>query len=126
MARAERQKLLGDLEKEREGNLVISYVTSTRGNFEIQMADDVLPLLYQHLERNATRAKKEVDLFIHSNGGSGTVPWRIVNLVREFAGKFVVLVPFLPRIPITEQKQKGIDDCKEATKRKSCPPATRK
>jgi hypothetical protein len=34
--------------------------------------------------KHADRAKKEVNLFNHSNGGSGTVPWRMVNLIREF------------------------------------------
>jgi ATP-dependent protease ClpP protease subunit len=93
MARDERQKLIAELEKERGENVVVSYITSTRGNFEIQMADDVLPLLYRHLVKHADRSKKGVDLFIHSNGGSGTVPWRIVNLIREFTERFVVLVP---------------------------------
>ena len=74
MARDQRQKLIADLENEREGNVIISYVTSTRGNFEAQIADDILPLLYRHLEKHADRAKKGVDLFIHSNGGSGNRP----------------------------------------------------
>jgi Serine dehydrogenase proteinase len=34
-----------------------------------------------------------VALFIHSNGGSGTVPWRIVSLIREYTKNFAVLVP---------------------------------
>ncbi len=93
MARDDRQNLIAELERERGGNLVICYVTSTRGNLEIQIADDTLPLLYRHLQQHAERAKQGVDLFIHSNGGSGTVPWRIVNLVREFTDKFTVLVP---------------------------------
>jgi ClpP class serine protease len=96
MAREERQKLIADLEKERGDDVVVSYITSTRGNFEIQIADDVLPLLYRHLVKHVDRAKKGVDLFIHSNGGSGTVHWRMVNLIREFTEKFVVLVPHHP------------------------------
>ena len=91
MAREERQKLIADLEKDRGDNVVVSYITSTRGNFEIQIADDVPPLLCRHLVKHADRAKKGVDLFIHSNGGSRTVPWRMVNLIREFTEKFVVL-----------------------------------
>ena len=35
----------------------------------------------------------KIDLFIHSNGGDGTVPWRLVTLIREFTDKFSVLVP---------------------------------
>jgi hypothetical protein len=52
-----------------------------------------LNLLYRHLVKHADRATSGIDLFIDSNGGSGTVPWRAVNLIREFTKKFVVLVP---------------------------------
>jgi Serine dehydrogenase proteinase len=93
MAREERAALLAELEKLREGRLTISYVTSTRTNFEMQIADDVLPLFHEHLEAAVEKAKKGVDLFIHSNGGSGTVPWRIVSLIREYTKSFAVLVP---------------------------------
>lgn len=92
MARDKRQKLIADLKKERGDNVVVSYITFTRGNFEIQIADDVPPLLYRRLVKHADGAKKGVDLFIHSNGGSATVPWKMVNLIREFTEKFVVLI----------------------------------
>jgi hypothetical protein len=59
MARDERQKLIAELEKEREENVVVSYITSTRGNFEIQIADDVLPILYRHLEKHAIREARK-------------------------------------------------------------------
>ena len=59
----------------------------------MHMGDDVLPFIHGCLEKHKTRAAKGVDLFIHSNGGSGTVPWRIVNLIREYTKQFTVLVP---------------------------------
>lgn len=93
MPRKDRTALLAELEKLREGRLAISYVTSTRTNFEMQIADDVLPIFHEHLEAAVEKAKKGVDLFIHSNGGSGTVPWRIVSLIREYTKSFAVLVP---------------------------------
>jgi hypothetical protein len=93
MARAERQALIQKLQAVRDGRLLIAYVTSTRPGHEIQMADDVLRLLYEHLAAGRDAAKKGVDLFIHSNGGSGTVPWRIVSLIREYTGNLAVLVP---------------------------------
>src|ERR1700737_4367262 len=48
-----------------------------------------------HLGRTLGRGlhKDGVELFIHSNGGSGTVPWRVVDLVRQYAKSFAVLVP---------------------------------
>jgi hypothetical protein len=39
------------------------------------------------------KEKPKIDLFIHSNGGDGTVPWRLVTLIREYTSKFGVLVP---------------------------------
>jgi len=58
-----------------------------------KIADDVLPLIHKILEVSKSKAKKSVDLFLHSNGGSGTAPWRIVNLIREYTNKFTVIVP---------------------------------
>lgn len=81
------------IEAKRGDRLLISYITSTRPGFEFQIADDVLPFFYKSLEAGKTKATKGVDLFIHSNGGSGTTPWRIVNLIREYTKDFAVLVP---------------------------------
>jgi hypothetical protein len=94
MSRDARQKLLGELQLARGGKLCIVYVTSTRTGLEIQIADDVIRLLYDHLEAGSKIAReKGIDLFIHSNGGSSTVPWRLVNLIREYTKNFSVLVP---------------------------------
>jgi hypothetical protein len=57
------------------------------------MADDVVRLLFDHLEAGKEKTKTGVDLFIHSNGGQGTLPWRVVSLIREYTKSFAVLVP---------------------------------
>src|SRR5258706_3731941 len=93
MPRAERKKLIEELQTKRGGRLCIAYVTSTRPQLEIQIADDVLRLLYDHLEKGAEAAKKGVDLFLHSNGGSGTGPWRVVSPIRGYSDKLSGLVP---------------------------------
>src|SRR5713101_7665949 len=87
------QELIQKHRTERQNRLVVAYITSTRSGQEIQMADDVLRFLYDHLENGRDLATNGVDLFIHSNGGSGTVPWRVVSLIREYTDKFAVLVP---------------------------------
>jgi ClpP class serine protease len=91
--RERRCELFKEIEGKRNGRLLIAYITSTRPGFELHMGDDVLPFIHQCLENGKEKAKKGVDLFIHSNGGSGTVPWRIVNLIREYTKDFSVLVP---------------------------------
>jgi hypothetical protein len=94
--KANRLGLLKEIEKERSA-CVITYVTSTRSNLEVPMAMDAIRKVYDHLEAVANPKKKlAIDLFIHSNGGDGTVPWRLVTLIREYAAanKFSVLVPY--------------------------------
>jgi hypothetical protein len=91
MAREQRIKLLEKIEKER-GSKVITYLTSTRKNWEVRMAMDAVRIIYDHLE--SASSSENIDLFLHSNGGEGTVPWRLVTLIRERAKKFSVLVPF--------------------------------
>jgi Serine dehydrogenase proteinase len=94
MPKDNRVSLLKEIGKERS-TCVITYITSTRPNLEVPMAMDAIRKVYDHLEAVAVpRQKLAVDLFIHSNGGDGTVPWRLVTLIREYATKFSVLVPY--------------------------------
>jgi hypothetical protein len=91
MARAQRLKLIQAIEKERESKL-ITYLTSTRKNQEVQMSMDAIRRVYDHLESG--ESKDNIDLLLHSHGGEGIVPWRLVTLIRERAKKFSVLVPY--------------------------------
>lgn len=93
MSRATRRDLIQRLQKARNNRLTIAYITSTRPNHEIQIADDAFRIIYEHLRGAEELAKNGVDLFIHSNGGSGTVPWRIATLIRQYTQKFAVVVP---------------------------------
>ncbi len=93
MARATRKALIEKLQAARNNRLTITYVTSTRPGHEIQIADDAFRLIYDHLEAGREQAKNGVDLFICSNGGSGTAPWRIVSLIRQYTNDLAVLVP---------------------------------
>lgn len=94
MSKEQRLNLIGQIQKER-GTTLISYITSTRPGLEMPMAMDAVRKIYEHL-KPIERPSKEaaIDLFLHSNGGDGTVPWRLVTLIREFAKRFSVLVPF--------------------------------
>ena len=92
MTRESRLPLLQALEAER-GTNVITYVTSTRDNLNTSMAMDVVPILYRHLVDLPGDNDRAIDLLLHTNGGDGVVPWRIVTLIREFCSNFAVLVP---------------------------------
>ena len=92
--RDDRVQLIRELERARGGTRVITYLTSTRAGLESQMAMDVVPVIYEHLRTITTpKAETKIDLFIHSNGGDGVVPWRLVPLIREKCSRFSVLVP---------------------------------
>lgn len=96
MPRAARVKILQQIGRARKSH-VIAYITSTRTGLEVQMAMDTVRHVYDHLEAISERNNGElvnIDLFIHSNGGDGTVPWRLVTLIREYAARFGVLVPY--------------------------------
>lgn len=89
----ERIKLIREIERIR-GSKVICYLTSLRPGIPSQIADDVIPVFFDHLLLFPARPVEKLDIFLVSNGGSGTVPWRLVSLFREFSKSFNVLVPY--------------------------------
>lgn len=95
--RERRIDLISQIEAHRKSQ-VIAYLTNTRPGLEVHMAQDVIRFVFELLVkfRDANGGKKvdQIDLFIHSNGGDSTVPWRLVTLIREFCKKFTVLVPY--------------------------------
>lgn len=91
-----RRDLIRQIEQAR-GTKVVCYVTSTRPGLEVSMAQDVIRQIYPHLEKikgASGHALPKLDLFIYSNGGDTTVPWRLVSLLREYTQDLSVLVPF--------------------------------
>jgi len=61
------------------------------------MGDDQVRVLYDHLLAIRGHGKGQLDrldLYIMSNGGDGIVPWRIISVLREFAKRIGVLVPY--------------------------------
>ena len=93
MPKAQRQKLIGRIEELRSST-VICYLTSLRPNVAGAMADDAVRVMFDHLLALPAPPVDKLDVFLCSNGGSGTVPWRLVSLFREFSKSFAVLVPY--------------------------------
>lgn len=90
MALQDRLKFYDELEGYR-GKPLIVYVTSTRANAAGQIAQDVIPELIGQL--HSLPAAEDLDFLVISNGGDGTVAWRIVSLIREQVKKFSILIP---------------------------------
>src|SRR5439155_10612970 len=80
--------------EETRGSQVICYLTSVRPNVSAQMSDDAVRVFFDHLLLLPTRPVEKLDIFLCSNGGAGTVPWRLVSLFREYAKSFSVLIPY--------------------------------
>ena len=94
MPKQSRVELVAQLQKERDNTIVISYVTGTRNGLEFPIEIDAIRKFYEHLIlANANKRETKVDLILHSNGGNGIVPWRLVTLLREHCKHFTVLIP---------------------------------
>lgn len=96
MAYKDRLKIIQSIEKTR-GSKVLCLLTSLRPNLPSQIAEDMVRQIFEHLllmKGEETGKFKSIDVFLVSNGGNGTVPWRVVSLLREYAEKFAVLVPY--------------------------------
>lgn len=91
MARQHRLDLIRDISSRRNSAL-ICYITGDRENINTRIAPDVTPIIYRHLEM--IKHCERLDLLIYTRGGDVLTPWRLVHLVREYAGEFAVLVPF--------------------------------
>jgi hypothetical protein len=89
----ERSALIKRIEELR-GSSVVCFLTSLRPNVPSAIADDSVRVFFDHLLLLPSRPVEKLDIFLCSNGGSGTVPWRLVSLFREFANRFTVLIPY--------------------------------
>src|SRR5260370_21852911 len=76
------------------GSTVFCFLTSLRKNVPSIIAEDSVRVFFDHLLLAPSRPVAKLDIFLCSNGGSGTVPWRLVSLFREFAKSFNVLIPY--------------------------------
>lgn len=93
MAFSDRIKFIARL-GELRGSSVICYLTSLRPNIAAQMSEDAVRVFFDHLGLLPARPVDKLDIYLCSNGGSGTVPWRLVSLFREFARSFSVIIPY--------------------------------
>jgi Serine dehydrogenase proteinase len=90
---SDRIGLIKEIETIRQST-VICFLTSLRPNLPAQISDDAVRVFFDHLLLLPERPAKKIDLFLCSNGGAGTVPWRLIALLREFTETLGVLIPF--------------------------------
>jgi hypothetical protein len=93
MGQKERAVLIKQIEEIRKSK-VLCFLTSLRPNVPSQIAQDSVRVIFDHLLALPERPVERLDLFLVSNGGDGTVPWRLTALFREFAKSYNVLIPY--------------------------------
>ena len=86
-----RLELIKQIEKERN-SAMICYITGDRDKFSTKIGDDVIPILFRHLELIGN--KDNIDLLLYTRGGDMVVPIRIVKIIRSFCRKFSILIPY--------------------------------
>ncbi len=88
MARIDAIKAL----EESRGSKIVCYLTGDRPQFLTRVGEDVIPILYRHLEKIGPTER--IDLFLYTRGGDMVVPLRIVKLIRNYCKIFSVLIPY--------------------------------
>lgn len=91
MPKAERKVAIENLEGVRKSR-VITYLTADRGLVNIPVAEEIVRILFRHLQ--AMGKVDKLDLLIYSRGGDTNTPWPLVSVCRQFAKEFNVLVPY--------------------------------
>lgn len=71
---------------------VICYITNDNPNFSAQIGDDIY-LYFQEILLSMGEQNR-IDLFLFSRGGNTLVPWKLVNMIRQFTKNFTVLIPY--------------------------------
>ncbi len=86
-----RAALIDKLETKLNARLLV-LVTGDRMGMETRIAPDLLPLISAHL--NSIGNQDRLALFLYTPGGDTIAGWGLVNLLRQYCKKLVVLVPF--------------------------------
>lgn len=85
-----KKQLIKQIERHRN-SVLISYIGSTRIGADYPMQQFDIRVINNHLRKIGKTPK--IDLLLHSFGGDVTFPWRLVNLIREYADEFHVIIP---------------------------------
>ena len=96
MAREERQRLIREIERERNSRLLVTIWGDRPGQLnnpglETVIAPDSHPIAFEHLEGFGKINK--IDVLLYSTGGHTLAAWGLANLYREYSKKVGVIIP---------------------------------
>ncbi len=93
--RKKRLELIEQIQDIRKSKVIVYFTGHGKVSQSMIAEDAVLPI-YQHLLSSTSDEEDtpNIDLFLFTHGGDVSVPWRIVTMIREFCGRFAVLIPY--------------------------------
>jgi len=95
MGRDERKALIMEIERLRNSKVIV-YFCGDRTIQPSNISSGAIRYIYDHLLAITKDGDKvdKIDLYLYARGGALVAPWSIVSLIREFAKKFEVLIPY--------------------------------
>ena len=86
----DRLRLYERLENEFKGK-VLAYITGDRPGFGTSIAGDVIDPFINHLD--TIGSVETILLYLYTRGGDTASAWNIINLIKMFCDKLIVIVP---------------------------------
>lgn len=86
----DRIKLYEKLEKKLNSKVLI-YITSDRPGFEASIAQDVIDIFINQLDK--TGVVEKISLYLYTRGGDTAAAWNIVNLLRQYCDNLQIVIP---------------------------------
>lgn len=78
--------------EQKNNSKVISYLTNDNTIFTADIQDNIY-LPFNDILKNIG-SQSRIDLFLYSRGGNTLVPWKLVNMIREYTDYLTVLIPY--------------------------------
>lgn len=85
-----RKNLYSQLEEKSNSKLLV-YITSDRSGFEASIAQDVIDIFINQLDKIGIVNK--ISLYLYTRGGDTAAAWNIVNLLRQYCETLQVIIP---------------------------------
>lgn len=85
-----RIELYKKLEEKLNSKLLV-YITSDRPGFEASIAQDVIDIFINQLDKIGVTEK--ISLYLYTRGGDTAAAWNIINLLRQYCDTLQVVIP---------------------------------
>lgn len=94
MGRAERKKIIEEIESYRNSKVLV-YFVGNRPILNAIISGDSIRWIYEHLKNmNDDEKIEKIDFYLYSLGGNLDAPWPIISILREYCENLNVLIPY--------------------------------